>query len=171
MTSSRKTSSSDDKPVASRKIGDKMFMYAYEPGYEKYAEEKFDKEEQEYLAAVETSKRSVEDIMFELMQNHEIHESIKQEVCQNCGRRALKERRSRMRVFGGLFWTDSKVSPFKYCAACGHEQEPNNYSHKSEETYAYEAQMILKRAERLRAKYEKQPSEHKGSKRASHYIN
>jgi ribosomal protein L37E len=129
-------------------------MYTYEPGYEKYAEERFDKEEQEYLSAVETSKRSVEDIMLELMQNHEVHESIKQEVCQNCGRRALKERRGRMRVFGGLFWTDSKVSPFKYCAACGHEQEANSYSHKSEETYAYEAQMVLKRAERLRAKYE-----------------
>lgn len=139
-----------------RQIGDKRMVMRYEPGHKEYAQERLDKQEAEYLDACEVSQMDVMTLANELEGQGIQLEEIKQETCAKCGSRSLKERRGRMRVFGGLFWTDSKPSPYKHCELCGHDQENNPYQLPSTETFVFQATHRIERAKKLKAKYELQ---------------
>lgn len=141
-----------------RQIGDKRMLLRYEPGHKKYAQERLDKEEAEYLDACEVSQMDVTTLANELEGQGIQLEAIRQETCAKCGSRSLKERRGRMRVFGGLFWTDSKPSPYKHCELCGHDQENNPYQLPSTETFVFQAQHRIERAKRLAEKYTIEPT-------------
>lgn len=139
--------------VVDRRIGDKVVAVSYEDGYKDYAIKKLDEEQAFY----ESQKKLVEDGLDVIIADMELlqikTEDIKQSKCGRCGMQTLKERRGRMRVFGGLFWTDSKPSPYKHCTNCGHDQELNPYRHPHLESITLQAERRLERAKEVVAKY------------------
>jgi len=151
------TTHNDRENIVERKIGDKLCMVKYEPGGKEYAVKRLDEDEARYLDACETVELDVATLVNELEGVHLQHEDIKQETCAKCGSRALKERRGRMRVFGRLFWTDSKPSPYKHCESCGHDQEYNPYSNPNPDNFRRQAELRIERAKKLKASYEATP--------------
>ena|SRR3990167_2468320 len=142
--------------IVHKKIGDKTITMAYDPIHKdakRLAEQRLADTEAEYLDALEILDTGAYVIADELAHRHAISEQIRQEICASCGSRNLKERKGRMRVFGGWFWTDSKPSPYKHCDTCGHDQEANSYRYKDDETFAYEAERRVQRAQKLVDKY------------------
>lgn len=140
--------------ILHRKIGNKTVVLSYGPGAKKYAEKKLDIEESEYMEACAVADMSVIELVDKYRRTHEMLEGIKQDTCSNCGMRTLKERKNRMRVFGGLFWTDSQVAPYKHCTNCGHDQEQNPYSYVSDDGLMRRAERRIQQAKQLKTKYE-----------------
>lgn len=166
--------------VLSRKIGDANVMMSYDEFHKdakKWAGQKLDEEQARFEAALETIAVGVDGLVEELERTHLRLEDIKENTCAKCGLQTLKERKNRMRVFGGLFWTDSKPSPYKHCANCGHDQETPLFHPPHIDSLRRVAERRIELAHRLVGKYtkateslnsEEVPSEHKTSKRASH---
>ena len=141
--------------ILKRKIGDKTVMVAYEEGGMGYASQMLDKEEAAYLEAEELAGRAVVDLVSELEGMHYRLEEFDQETCVKCGHRSLKDRRGRMRVFGGLFWTNSEPAPYKRCADCGHDQETKPFQTPHLPSLNIQATRRIERAKKLVAKYTK----------------
>lgn len=135
--------------LLTRKIGDKTVVMQYELGAKGYASEKLDREQARYDEALETVALGLNGLVYEMERTHLRLEDIKQVTCSNCGQQALMERKNRMRVFGGLFWTDSEPSPYKRCANCGHDQEHNPFRPPHLDSIRRTAERKLELAQKL----------------------
>lgn len=142
--------------ILARKIGDMTVTLRYDkyhPDARKYANEKLDKEQAAYEEALEVVGNGLNYMVEQLERTHLRLEDIRQNTCSNCGLQTLKERRNRMRVFGGLFWTNSEPSPYKRCSNCGHDQEHNQFHPPHLESIKRQAERRIENAHRLIGKY------------------
>ena len=139
-----------------RRIGEKSVMISHEPGGRKWAMRTLDEEQARYESASRLVDNGINVLVNDLERTHLCREDIKQNTCSKCGYQALKERRDRMRVFGGLFQTDSQPSPYKRCAYCGNDQEYTPYYVPNLQTIERQAQIQLEQASRLIARYSAQ---------------
>lgn len=144
--------------VLTRKIGDANVMMSYEEFHKdakKWAVQKLDEEQARFEAALETIAIGIDGLVEELERTHLRLEDIKENTCIRCGLQTLKERKNRMRVFGGLFWTNSEPSPYKRCANCGHDQETATFHPPHLESIRRQAEHRIELAHKLVGKYTK----------------
>lgn len=149
--------------ILTRKIGDASVTIAYDRFHKdakKWAGEKLDKEQAAYEEALEVVENGLDYMVDQLERTHLRLEDIKQNTCSNCGLQTLKERKNRMRVFGGLFWTNSEPSPYKRCVNCGYDQEHNQFRPPHLESIRRQAERRIENAHKLISRYS-QPKEKK----------
>lgn len=140
-----------------RRIGDKVVVVNYAPGSRDYAVKRLDEEQAAFEEALNTIGLGIDILVDQIIRTHERLENVRQNTCAKCGHQTLRERRDRMRVFGGLFYTDSEPSPYKHCTNCGHDQENNLYHPVNLEGIRRHAQRRLDIAQKLVSKYVSEP--------------
>lgn len=127
----------------------KLFGVSYEPGHKKYAQESLDRHIAEYDEDLRVASLEVYQLADELKAKWDNR-------CPNCNGEGNITRVNRMRVYGGLFWTDSEPSPYKVCTNCGEQFEKRN----TPSTYfESRAKVMIDRAKRNTQRTDLQPSD------------
>jgi len=142
--------------TVSRKIGDKTVTVGYDEhhkGGRAMVEQRLNEEEAAFVEACETADKTPEEIAYELFNVSVKKDLMNQEICSRCGHKALKERRSRIRVLPWGWGSRSEHDPYMHCSNCGHDQETSHSGYSQLENFIFVAQRQIERAKRIRDRY------------------